>query len=221
MVKFDCDFTGSTEFLYTWATGQIEDNGSLEVLATKEPRTVNDDPFRTGESQSQPSGQYGIEGSQPIGEPTATASPGSDLDNENDLEDSDESKESGSSLSAGTIAGSVVGGVLGVSGFAAAGFMFFLMKKRKRQDNGSLEDVVPDDGTSISTDGSPSTQAVHHSKNLSGPGTVTTDTSGDYESKYNISEVAGSEVPSSPAYEIDGRQYMAELPAHEPRREGA
>ncbi|KAJ5781035.1 hypothetical protein N7457_006195 [Penicillium paradoxum] len=207
--SYACGATETTETLYTWATMQYDDENA-EILVTKEPLTVYDEVFITIPGRLT-SGRTMPESSQSSSSlptrPPAPIYPSSDS--------SDDSDESGSSVSKGAIAGGVVGGVFGVCGFAAAGYMFFLIRKRKRQENSNDQGGAGQElYTPVPGNGSPPGQESPPSTNLGAPSTLVTDGSGDYESKLNISEVEGSAV-TAPVHEIDGRQYISELPAHE------
>lgn len=138
---------------------------------------------------------------------------------ESDLSSSNSGSKSGGSsksTNTGAIIGGVVGGVVGAAGIAAAGFMFFLLKKKRKQAEAGAYQPGEGNGGTMPPPPPPlddvamaMPQPMHEVEGNTPQKYAEVD---GYAAEHKFpSEVVGSDITGK-TYEIDSRNYVAELP---------
>lgn len=210
MTNYNCGTTPFLATLYTWATSF--ESGVGLVMATKSVDTVDDAFLSSWMSRGHTPSD--VPNATPTTSSTSAGSPNTGSP-DTGSPDTGSSNGSGSSISAGAIAGSVVGSVVAVAGIVTAGFVFFLLKKRKQQRNDVVASDNAQDGyQSGPKHGSPSGGELHQPVNVDGVPTGKVFEAEGNGPAHKSPGVEGSD-PANVAHEMDGSHFIAELPARE------
>lgn len=202
-----CETSPAQYDMSTTATSVSD--GTL-TIASKAPATVDNDFLRSWFSESHTvSPEIKTTALSSVAAPSSTATPDTG---------GSEGSESSSSPSAGTIAGAVVGSIVGVGAIIGAGAMFVLFKKRRGQ--GGKDDLAPSEGQAPEgyqsvSNRSPSGWELDQSVKTEG---ASQQDITEMEGSRPVSNVTGQKGTgaANQTYEMDGSNFISELPAGRP-----